>query len=98
MEQARVTGGGLKVYMTPSTAGTVVATFPDGATVDVEKKVNDLWWRVSFRGKTGYVIRSYLAPVASPKRKQYVSVNLPRETAQTAYKALREALKRGEDQ
>lgn len=95
MEQAR-TKGALKLFMSPSSSGTVLLTIPNRALVSVEKKTNDMWWLVGYKGKTGYVMRSLLESYKGPDLVNEM-VALPREVVVDFYEACRIALKRKDD-
>lgn len=93
LEQAKVTGGSLRLRMTPSTAGTVITTIPDGAIVDVLNKANDMWWSVSYKGRTGYVMKSFLTGYTADEPKTgNTNIVLPTDTATELYNALKKAL------
>lgn len=95
MEQAR-TKGALKLFLSPSSAGTVLLTIPNRALVTVEKKTNDMWWLVGYKGKTGYVMRSLLESYKGPDLVNEM-VALPREVVVDFYEVCRAALKRKDD-
>lgn len=52
-------GGSLNMRSTPDSQGGVIRRLPNGANVTIQEKVND-WYRVSYNGKQGYVLGTYL--------------------------------------
>lgn len=52
-------GGSLNMRSTPDYQGGVVRRLPNGASVTIQEKVND-WYRVSYNGRQGYVLGTYL--------------------------------------
>lgn len=93
LEQARVKGGSLRMRMSPSSSGTVILSIPDGAVVQVNSKTNDFWWHVSYKGKSGYVMKSFLESYDPGEAKTgNTSIVLPTDTAEELYNALKKAL------
>ena len=95
MEQAR-TKGALKMFLSPSSSGTVLLTIPEKRIVTVEKKTNDMWWLVGYKGKTGYVMRSLLESYRGPDLVNEM-VALPRDVVMAMFEACRDALRRKDD-
>ncbi|MDX2137099.1 MAG: SH3 domain-containing protein [Chloroflexota bacterium] len=55
------TGANLNMRQSPGTEETILATIPNGTTLTANATTSDrTWWRVSYDGRTGWVIRNYL--------------------------------------
>lgn len=91
------TKANLNMRSTASANGKYLLTIPKGTKVVTDTKVGT-WYKVSYKGKTGFVSGSYLATVTAPAKvapkvstaKQYsttVSLNM-RSGASTKYKVL----------
>ena len=59
----------VRMHLTPSTAGTVIGKIEAGTTLNVLRKVNDMWLEVFHNGKQGFIMTSYLQEVREPARK-----------------------------
>lgn len=97
MEQAKVVGGALRVYLSPTTAGTVMGCLAEGSIVDVVSKRDDVWWMISRRGTMGYAMRAQLVPY-SPKHgkdqpsEDLITISIPRAAAKELCSGLIHAL------
>ena len=94
LTQARVTGGRLNMRMSPSTSATQICSIPDNSIVTVNSKTNDTWWSVTYKGKTGYVMTSFLTDV---KEEDSTAANkativLDKDVALSLYDALKATL------
>lgn len=61
------TKANLNMRSQASTKGKVLKTIPKGTKVSTDTKIGS-WYKVSYKGKTGYVSGSYLKTVATPKK------------------------------
>jgi len=62
-------GGPLNLRASTSTSSSLVATIPNGTTLEVEK-INDTWSRTSYNNKEGYVMSKYLVNAGAPVSKE----------------------------
>ena len=75
--------------------GAVIEKIPAGETVSAEDVGNSDWLRVTWQGKTGYMMRKYLHEVTSDANDDTVTVTLDRNAAELLRDALIEALGAG---
>lgn len=87
-------GKKLNVRARPSTKGTLTDRLAVGTRVQVEEtarnEADELWSRITYSGKTGYVMDMYLhaEDEARPDTPETVSVALPKNTARELLEAL----------
>ena len=75
-----VTSGGiLNIRTTPAPKGTDLGDIPNGALVEVLKKTNSSWWRVSYNGLVGYCASEYLKEVQSNTATDEVAVVMSKD-------------------
>ncbi len=86
IEQAKVINGSLNIRSGMSATSIKVGSIPNGAVIDVVEKPNNEWWKITYNGKTGYVMSKYLTSVGSEM------ITLNRDVAQTFFEALKVAL------
>jgi len=55
------TGSGLRLRSEANTSSSVLASLPEGTSVEILDTVNESWYQVSYEGKTGYVSSAYLS-------------------------------------
>ena len=79
--------GVLNMREEPDVSAMVVEKLPRGAEVEVLEKTNDEWWRVRYKGETGYAAEEYLSRVEESS-----TVTIARSAAVALYNALGEAL------
>lgn len=79
--------GALNMREAPSTGAMVVEKIPKGAEVEVLEKTDEEWWRVRYKGETGYAAEEYLSRIEESS-----TITISRSTAQALYDALGEAL------
>lgn len=87
------TASGLNLRSTPGTSGQALVKIPFGAKVDLlpggeltpyeSEEVDSYWQRVSYDGKTGYVVHAFINRIAPPKATETLEEYLKR----TAVKA-----------
>lgn len=58
-----------RMFLTPSTAGTVIEKIEEGAIIIVLRMVNDMWLEVSHNGKRGFMMSCFLQEVRDTARK-----------------------------
>lgn len=86
IEQAKVIGGSLNLRSGTSTSANKIVSIPNGAVVDVIEKTDNEWWKITYSGKTGYVMSKFLTSAGSEM------ITLNRSVAQTFFEALKVAL------
>jgi len=60
----------IRMHLTPSTAGTVIAKIDAGSEITVLRTVNEMWLEVSHNGKTGFIMNSsVLREIRKPAQK-----------------------------
>ncbi len=64
--------GGLNLRDTPSAAGKVLLTIPEGTTVDITSAQGQ-WYKTSYQGKNGWVSANYLDIIQSYKQGKITS-------------------------
>lgn len=88
IEKAKVYGGSLNFRAEPSYKANKICSIPNGTIVDVIEHTNDEFWKITYGGKTGYVMRQYLALDEGETQ----TISISRDVAQTFYEALKAAL------
>ena len=71
----------------PSTGALLIEKIPKGETVEVLELTNDDWWRVRYKGETGYAAKQYLNRVEDDER-----ITISKSVAQALYDVLGVAL------
>ena len=71
----------------PSTGALLIEKIPKGETVEVLELTNDDWWRVRYKGATGYAAKQYLNRVEDDER-----ITISKSVAQALYDVLGVAL------
>lgn len=79
--------GALNMREEPRTGAMVIEKIPKGAEVEVLEKTNAEWWRVRYKGETGYAAEEYLSRIEDSS-----TVTISRSAAQALYDALGAAL------
>lgn len=70
-----VVGGALNVRGTASTGGNRLGQYSDGTYVDVTS-YNSEWYKVTYNGQTGYVLKAYVVCVGETARMTGTNVNV----------------------
>lgn len=108
MVQARVqtNGGSLNLRSTPNTSGSRLEQIPNGELVDVISYTSSEWWKVRYKGKTGYCSTSFLvltensvdvfpnadAEEVDPEPEEMVTFSIPKKVVLEVFDKLREVL------
>lgn len=95
VETAVVTApSGSNVNLRDKPGGKLVDRVPVGSTVTVAAR-QDGWARVSYAGKSGWMMDSFLASESAPQPSEGIAITLPADVAETLLNALSQALGRG---
>lgn len=106
MFYGKVNGGTLNLRKGPAKTYDRILGIPSGATVAIIEEANDEWWKVTYNGREGYVMKQYLDIIEKDDQKdeQPVSpaepsmepvekfVSIPYEDAERMYELLGKAL------